>query len=145
MIEDWVKRTSVVYCCLLSRSSFALNSKLKTVAKMNSIFVPDEKRAGSMIGSGAFEAVFALVATTAGFESTGWLLICSDDDRNSGGCNHLRDISRRSGPRVQCSAGLFNVEICLHCFVLIDAPISLSRFAIYTGCFLEDAIQSRTI
>ena len=123
---------------------FALNSKLKTVAKVSSIFVQDEKRAGSMIGSGTFEAVCAVVATTAGFEGTGWLLISSDDDRNSGGCNHLRDISRGSRPRVLWSAGLFNVEICLPCFVLVDAAISLSRFAIYTVCFLEYAIQLRT-
>ena len=81
--------SSVVYCCLLSRSFFALNSKLKTLAKVSSIFVQDEKRAGSMIGSGTFEAVYAVVATTAGFEGTGWLLVCSDDDRSSGGCNHL--------------------------------------------------------
>ena len=111
---------------------------------MSSIFVRDEKRAGSLIGSGTFEAVFAVVATTADFDGTGRLLISSDDDRNSGGCNHLRDISRGSRPRVPWSAGLFNLEICLHCFVLVDAAISLSRFAIYTGCFLEDAIQSRT-
>ena len=88
-----------------------------------------------MIGSGAFEAVCAVVATTAGFESTGWLLICSDADRNSGGCNHLRGNSRGSRPRVPGSAGLFNVEIRLHCFVLVDAAISLSRFAVYTGYF----------
>ena len=63
--------SSVVYCCLLSRSFFALNSKLKTVAKVSSILVQDEKRAGSMIGSGTFEAVCAVGATTAGFEGTG--------------------------------------------------------------------------
>ena len=67
---------------------------------VSSIFVQDEKRDGSMIGSGTFEAVCAVVATTAGFEGTGWLLISSHDDINSGGCNHLRDISRGSRPRV---------------------------------------------
>ena len=114
------------------------------MAKVSSILVHDEKRAGSMISSGTFEFVCAVVATTAGLDGTGWLLIRSDDNRNSGVCNHLRDISRGSRPRVPWSAGLFNEEICLHCFVLVDAAISLSRFAIYTGCFLEDAIQSRT-
>ena len=127
--------SSDVYCCLLSRSFFALDSKLKTVAKASRLFVQDEKRARSKIGSGTFEAVCAVVATTAGFNSTGGLLICSDNDRNSGGCNHLRDISRGCRPRVPWSDGLFNVEICLHCLVLVDAAISLSRFTTYTGCF----------
>ena len=72
---------------------------------MSSIFVQDEKRVGSMFGTGTFEAVCAVIATTAGFEGTGWLLICSDDDRNSGGCNHLREISRGSRPPVPWSAG----------------------------------------
>ena len=81
------------------------------MAKLSSIFVQDKKRAGSMIGSGTFEVVCAVVATTAGFEGTGWLSIGSDDDRDSAGCNHLRDISRGSRPRVPWSAGLFNVEI----------------------------------
>ena len=106
------------------------------MAKVSSVFVEDEKRAGSMIGSGTFEAVCAVVATTAGFEGTAWLLICSDDDRNSGGCNQLRDISVGSRPRVPWTAGLFTVEICLHMFALVVAAISLSRLATYTGCFL---------
>ena len=97
-----------------------------------------------MIASGTFEIVCAVVATTAGFEGTTRLLICSADDGNSGDCNLLRDISRGSRPRVSRSAALFNVEICLYCFTLVDAAIFLSRFAIYTGCFLVDAIQSRT-
>ena len=117
--------SSVVYFC---KSFFALNSKLKTVAMVSWISVQDEKRAGSKIGSGTFEAACAVVATTAGFEGTGWLLISSDDNRNSRGCNHLRDISRGSRPRVPLSAGLFNVEICLHCFVFAVAAISLSQF-----------------
>ena len=97
-----------------------------------------------MIGSGTFEVVCAVVAMTAGFEDTGWLFIGSDDDRNPGGCNRLRDISRGSRPRVPWSAGLFNAEICLHCFASVVAAISLSRFARYTGCLLNDAIQSTT-
>ena len=121
-----------------------MNIKLKTVAKVSSIFVQDAKRAVSMIGSGTFDAVCAVVATTAGFEGAGWLLICSADDKNSGGCNNLRDISRGSRPQMPWSAELFNVETCLHCFALVDAAISLNRFAIYAGCFLVDAIQSRT-
>ena len=129
----------VVYCCLLSRRFFALNSKLYTVAKVSSIFVQDEKRVGSMIGVGTFEAVFAVVATTAGVEGTGWLMIGSDDDRNSGGRNHLKFISRGSRPRVPWSAGLFNAEVCLHYFASFVAAYSLSRFATYTVCFLEEA------
>ena len=71
--------SSVVYCCSLPRSFFALNRKLKTVAKVSSIFLQDKKLAGSMIGSGTFEAVGAVGATTAGFKDTGWLLIGNPD------------------------------------------------------------------
>ena len=86
------------------------------MAKLSSIFVQDEKRAGSMIGSGASEALCAFVPTTAGFDGTGWLLIGSDHNRNSISCRHLRDISCGSRPQVPWSVELFNVEICLHCF-----------------------------
>ena len=80
-----------------------------------------------MIGSGAFEPVCAVVATTAGFKDTGWLLIGSYVIRNSGNCSHLRDISRGSGPRVPWSVALFNVELYLHCFVLFVASISVGN------------------
>ena len=87
------------------------------MAKGSSVFVQDENRAGCMIGFGTFESVCAVVAKTAGFVGTGRFLIVSEDDRNSGGCNHLRDTSRGSRPRVPWSALLlFNVEECLHCF-----------------------------
>ena len=49
------------------------------------------------------------------------------------------DLGHECHGRLDCC---WNVEICLHCFVLFD--FFLSRFTIYTGCFSEDAIQSRT-
>ena len=79
--------SSVVYCCLLLQSFFALISKLKTVIKVGSVFVQDEKHGGSMIYSETLEAICSVVDTTAGSKGTGWLLIGSDADRN-----FLRDI-----------------------------------------------------
>ena len=105
----------------------------------------DEKFAGSMIGNGKLEAVYAAVATSASLEGTGWFLIVSDHDGNSVGCNNLIHISRRSRPRVPWLAGFFKLKICLRCFDSVVAAISLSRFEEYTACFLEKAIQSRII